>query len=68
MSRWGHWVIALLAVLLFSGCATLPDEAPRPPTKAMAESAATALGKLARAAGVGRSAMSTRWRPSPTPT
>lgn len=50
MSRWGHWVIALLAVLLFSGCATLPDEAPRPPTKAMAVSPDTALGKLAMAA------------------
>jgi len=50
LSRCGHWVFVMAAALLFSGCATLPDEAPRPPTKAMAVSADTALGKIALAA------------------
>ncbi|MGJ7504702.1 phospholipase D family protein [Variovorax sp. ZT5P49] len=49
LSRCGHWVFVMAAVLLFAGCATLPDEAPRPPTKAMAVSADTALGKIALA-------------------
>ncbi|WP_418132900.1 phospholipase D family protein [Variovorax sp. 375MFSha3.1] len=49
MSRAGHWVFAMAAVLLFAGCATLPDEAPRPPTKTIAVSADTALGKIALA-------------------
>jgi len=49
LSRWGHWVFALVAASLFAGCATLPDEAPRPPTKAIAVSADTALGKIALA-------------------
>ena len=38
-----------VAALLLSGCATLPDEAPRPPTKALAVSADTALGRIALA-------------------
>ena len=50
LSRCGHWVFAMAAALLLAGCATLPDEAPRPPTKAMAVSADTALGKIALAA------------------
>ena len=50
LSRCGHWVFVMAAALLFSGCATLPDEAPRPPTRAMAVSADTALGKIALAA------------------
>ncbi|MCY1212997.1 Cardiolipin synthase C [compost metagenome] len=49
LSRWGHWVLVVAAALLFAGCATLPDEAPRPPTKAIAVSADTALGKIALA-------------------
>jgi len=49
LSRCGQWVFAMAAVLLFAGCATLPDEAPRQPTKAMAVSADTALGKIALA-------------------
>lgn len=50
MSRWGHWWVVGLVALLLTGCATLPDEAPRPPTKAVAVSADTALGKIALAA------------------
>ncbi|MGJ7572890.1 phospholipase D family protein [Variovorax sp. RB2P76] len=51
MSRRGLGFFALVAaVLLFAGCATLPDEAPRPAVKAMAVSADTALGKIALAA------------------
>lgn len=49
LSRCGQWVFAMAAALLFAGCATLPDEAPRPPTKAIAASADTALGKIALA-------------------
>ncbi|WP_418146658.1 phospholipase D family protein [Variovorax paradoxus] len=49
LSRCGQWVFAMAAVLLFAGCATLPDEAPRPATRAMAASADTALGKIAQA-------------------
>ena len=47
--RCGHWLFAIGAALSIGGCATLPDEAPRPPTKAMAVSADTALGKIALA-------------------
>jgi cardiolipin synthase C len=43
-------LVFALAVLLVTGCATLPDEAPRPPTRAMAVLADTAFGKLALAA------------------
>jgi putative cardiolipin synthase len=50
LSRCGHWVFAMAAALLFAGCATLPDEAPRTPTKALAVSADTALGKIATSA------------------
>ncbi|MGJ3702929.1 phospholipase D family protein [Variovorax sp. AFSI2.2] len=50
LSRCGHWVLAVAVALLVAGCATLPDEAPRPPTRAMAVSADTALGKIALAA------------------
>ncbi|SFP84974.1 phospholipase D family protein [Variovorax sp. 770b2] len=49
LSRCGHWVLAVAAALLFAGCATLPDEAPRPPTRTIAVSADTALGKIALA-------------------
>ncbi len=41
-------VFAVL-VLLVGGCATLPDEALRPPTKTIAVSADTALGRIALA-------------------
>ena len=49
LSRCGHWFFVVATALLFAGCATLPDEAPRAPTKAIAVSADTALGKIALA-------------------
>ena len=50
LSRCGLWVFAIAAALLAAGCATLPDEAPRAPTKAIAVSKDTALGRIALAA------------------
>ena len=50
LSRRGLRVFALAATLLAAGCASLPDEAPRTPTKAIAVSKDTALGRIALAA------------------
>jgi putative cardiolipin synthase len=50
LSRWLRLGLAWMAVLVFAGgCATLPDQFERTPSKAMALSPDTALGKIAKA-------------------